>query len=366
MTLLASRSQQATLLQQWAIRSRMLRLPLLRGAETGKCRDRPIQTRIHTKRRPAHAAGRGRQTAGRHQKSVAEQPAAHSDCQRPFRHRLVSTDSAVRLQAAKSLQRDAQADQLPLLTRRFELEKDSTVHDALAIALANLQLADADPQVRLHAVELLGTSGDPDTQGRLQNLTDPKTEADADVRAAAAVSLKAVQHRLLIRRSARAGVYRFVTGLDPAAGRAGAGDHLRPAGRDQHGARRDADARRLFDLHGAVAVSALRAGVAGEFYPLVALPVAFFITAGIGMALERTVIRHLYGRPLETLLATWGISLILIQLVRVVFGAQNVEVANPAGCPAAFSCCRIWCCRTTASRSSFSSCWWCADLAVAE
>ena len=48
------------------------------------------------------------------------------------------------------------------------------------------------------------------------------------------------------------------------------------------------------------------------------------------MALERTVIRHLYGRPLETLLATWGISLMLIQLVRMLFGAQNLEVANPA------------------------------------
>lgn len=48
------------------------------------------------------------------------------------------------------------------------------------------------------------------------------------------------------------------------------------------------------------------------------------------MVLERTVIRHLYGRPLETLLATWGISLMLIQLVRMLFGAQNVEVANPA------------------------------------
>ena len=65
-------------------------------------------------------------------------------------------------------------------------------------------------------------------------------------------------------------------------------------------------------------------------YPLAALPIAFLVTACIGMALERTVIRHLYGRPLETLLATWGISLILIQLVRVTFGAQNVEVANPA------------------------------------
>ncbi len=65
-------------------------------------------------------------------------------------------------------------------------------------------------------------------------------------------------------------------------------------------------------------------------YPLLALPVAFCVTAGIGMVLERTVIRHLYGRPLETLLATWGISLMLIQLVRMLFGAQNLEVANPA------------------------------------
>src|SRR5690606_20041219 len=48
-----------------------------------------------------------------------------------------------------------------------------------------------------------------------------------------------------------------------------------------------------------------------------------------GVALERLVIRHLYGRPLETLLATWGLSLILIQCIRLVFGAQNVTVANP-------------------------------------
>ena len=50
----------------------------------------------------------------------------------------------------------------------------------------------------------------------------------------------------------------------------------------------------------------------------------------MGIAIERSVIRHLYGRPLETLLTTWGISLILIQLVRTIFGAQNVEVENPA------------------------------------
>jgi urea transport system permease protein len=64
-------------------------------------------------------------------------------------------------------------------------------------------------------------------------------------------------------------------------------------------------------------------------YILVAIPLAFAVSGLVGLLLEKTVIRRLYGRPLETLLATWGISLILIQLVRMVFGAQNVEVANP-------------------------------------
>ena len=57
---------------------------------------------------------------------------------------------------------------------------------------------------------------------------------------------------------------------------------------------------------------------------------SFVAAALVGMALERSVIRWLYGRPLETLLATWGISLVLIQAVRTIFGAQNVQVENPA------------------------------------
>lgn len=63
---------------------------------------------------------------------------------------------------------------------------------------------------------------------------------------------------------------------------------------------------------------------------LAALPVAFAAAAGVGALLERTVIRRLYGRPLETLLATWGLSLMLIQAARLLFGAQNVELANPS------------------------------------
>ncbi len=67
-----------------------------------------------------------------------------------------------------------------------------------------------------------------------------------------------------------------------------------------------------------------------DWYVVAALPVAFAVTAAIGMALERGVLRWLYGRPLETLLTTWGVSLLLIQASRMIFGAQNVEVENPS------------------------------------
>jgi urea transport system permease protein len=67
-----------------------------------------------------------------------------------------------------------------------------------------------------------------------------------------------------------------------------------------------------------------------DWYVLAAIPVAFLSAALVGAVLERSVIRWLYGRPLETLLATWGISLILMQAVRSFFGAQNVAVENPS------------------------------------
>ncbi len=65
-----------------------------------------------------------------------------------------------------------------------------------------------------------------------------------------------------------------------------------------------------------------------DWYLIAAIPAAFLVSGLIGMLIERTVIRPLYGRQLETLLATFGVSLILMQLVRMTFGAQNVEVSN--------------------------------------
>jgi urea transport system permease protein len=72
-------------------------------------------------------------------------------------------------------------------------------------------------------------------------------------------------------------------------------------------------------------------GPAGtEIYFLLALPVAFLVTAVLGLFLEVTLIRFLYGRPLDTLLATWGVGLILQQAARMIFGASNVQVTSPS------------------------------------
>ncbi|HMA16677.1 MAG TPA: urea ABC transporter permease subunit UrtB, partial [Kiloniellaceae bacterium] len=75
-----------------------------------------------------------------------------------------------------------------------------------------------------------------------------------------------------------------------------------------------------------------RAALPGAFdwSLLVAVPAAFLVTGAIGIGIERGIIRFLYGRPLETLLATWGLSLILQQAVRTLFGPTNREVGNPA------------------------------------
>ena len=71
-------------------------------------------------------------------------------------------------------------------------------------------------------------------------------------------------------------------------------------------------------------------------YLIVSIPAAFLVAGAVGVAMERGIIRFLYGRPLETLLATWGISLMLQQAVRAIFGSPNKEVSNPSWMTGAF------------------------------
>jgi urea transport system permease protein len=76
--------------------------------------------------------------------------------------------------------------------------------------------------------------------------------------------------------------------------------------------------------------SSITGGVSAEATYIIAIPAAFLIAGGAGMLVEGLLIRHLYGRPLDTLLATWGVGLALQQLARSIFGAPNVQVIAPS------------------------------------
>lgn len=113
-------------------------------------------------------------------------------------HQLLAADAKIRLSAAQQLQKSAKPAQLKFLDQQLAGEKDESVHAALSLALANLQLVDADPAVRLAAVRLLGETGDPLARTRLEGLLEPGVESDAGVRTAAETSLAQVKRKLLI------------------------------------------------------------------------------------------------------------------------------------------------------------------------
>ncbi|MBV4501872.1 urea ABC transporter permease subunit UrtB [Pseudomonas shirazensis] len=301
----AKAADQARLLQDWAAQPEPARLALLTALKQGRiAADDTRKLRLNNRLR------------GLIDNALAS-------------HQLLSDDAKLRLAAAGELQRSAQPAQMAFLDRRFANEPDPAVQAALALALANLQLVASEPSVRLAAVRLLGETGDPLARTRLETLLQPGVESDAGVRTAAETSLAQVKRKLLIGEllgQAFSGLSLGSILLLAALGLAitfGLLGVINMA----HGEMLMLGAYSTYMVQ--VLLQRYAPG-AIEFYPLIALPVAFAVSAGIGMALERTVIRHLYGRPLETLLATWGISLILIQAIRLLFGAQNVEVANPA------------------------------------
>ncbi len=325
----ASRTQQATLLQQWAAAPQASRLPLLAAL-------RNETVVIDQKQQPFSKQGEtlqpldsAQQPSGATKKLFINNRLRVLIASALAAHQLVSEDPAIRLRAAQQLQNDGVADLLPLIEQRLASEQDTQVHAVLLMAAANLQLASPDAALRLKAVKLLGESSDPNMQASLNRLTQTSNEPDANVRDAATASLKQIKQRLMwgdLLGQAFTGLSLGSILLLAALGLAITYGLL--------GVINMAHGEML--MLGAYAtwfVQSLFQQFAPQWlawYPLLALPVAFLVTACMGMLLERTIIRHLYGRPLETLLATWGISLMLIQLVRMLFGAQNLEVANPS------------------------------------
>jgi urea transport system permease protein len=248
--------------------------------------------------------------------------------------RLASPDRAVRLAAARELQGTDNEEALPIVERAAERETDAEVRTTLQLAGASLALRSSDPEQRLRAAKALAESTDPQVRQLLSTLTTRQKdgsypEADERVRAAAEASLAEINRRL---RTTEIGLALF-SGLSlgsilllAALGLAityGLMGIINMA----HGEFLMIGAYATFVVQG---LFRTYAPGAFDWYIVAALPTAFIVTAAIGMALERGVLRWLYGRPLETLLTTWGVSLLLIQACRTLFGAQNVEVENPS------------------------------------
>lgn len=242
-------------------------------------------------------------------------------------------DPKVRLAAAKDLAKSRNDDLAPQIRAAEAKEQVAEIKAAMKLALAQIDLRGDDKKLKLAALAAITEAADASFKPDLEQMTGKAggkaTETDPDVKRAASGALGVIESRLMLVSFVGNLFYGLSLGsvlLLCALGLAITFGLLRVINM-AHGE------LLMIGAYSTYAVQRFFAAYCPaqqDFYLIVAIPVAFIITAGIGMLLERSVIRFLYGRPLETLLATWGISLILIQTVRLIFGAQNVAVANPS------------------------------------
>ncbi len=239
---------------------------------------------------------------------------------------LSSPDAAQRMSAANALMTDPDEARLPLIDKALAAEQDAAVKAQLEKARATALLASADSSKRLAAAQLLDKSRSTDLKPllneRLASETDPQVKAALTAAIAHIDDGLAWGERLgVLFTGASLGSILLLAALGLAITYG-----LMGVINMAHGE------LIMIGAYATYMVQVMfRQYLPGAFdwYLVAALPVAFMASAGVGALLERGVIRHLYGRPLETLLATWGISLILMQTVRSLFGAQNVAVENP-------------------------------------
>ncbi len=240
---------------------------------------------------------------------------------------LFSPDRAVRLKAVVELKEQADEGKLALFEKAAKSETDPEIRAALAMLKATALIASSDKAQRLAAAQLLAESDQPSVKGLL--IERLAAEEDGEVKAALQRTLDTVNARLawgerlgLLFTGVSLGSILLLAALGLAITYG-----LMGVINMAHGE---------LIMIGAYATWAVqnlfRQYLPGFFdaYILAAIPLSFLASALVGAAMERSVIRFLYGRPLETLLATWGISLILMQCVRTLFGAQNVGVENPS------------------------------------
>ena len=240
--------------------------------------------------------------------------------------RLLSHDAATRTAAAQAVFHSHQAAALPTLDKALARETNATAKRRMeqaraAVVLFMPQTALAE---RLAAIRTLRARGDLDSRSLLDGLSHQPPEAAA----AAHAAVVAIDRNLEIWGVAQSVYYGLSLGsvlLLAAAGLAitfGVMGVINMA----HGEMVMIGAYATFLVQ-----QAIRAYAPGlsDISLLIAVPVAFLISGAVGVVIERGLIRFLYGRPLETLLATWGLSLVLQQAVRSIFGPTNQDVETP-------------------------------------
>ena len=234
---------------------------------------------------------------------------------------LNDPDPGVRLSAAREILSALDADTAEVLRERLPKEDDPQVRDAIGSALALAALDADDPEARLKAIGELAGSLEPQVRNRLVGLAE--SAPDPKVKAAATKSLANIEGKLQLNAYAETLFFGLSLGSVLVLAAIGLAITFGVMGviNMAHG--------ELIML-GAYTTYLVQQALPGDWAILVAIPAAFLVSGAFGVAIERTVIRFLYGRPLETLLATFGISLILQQLVRSVISAQNVTVENPS------------------------------------
>jgi len=240
---------------------------------------------------------------------------------------LLSADPVKRLEAAKAVFKSKDASVLATLDTAINKEGEARIKKALEEARAAILAGkrDAREADRLAAIAILRDRGDQDARSVLAGVP---SDQPANIQKALADAITTIDDRLALWSVAQNFWYGISLGsvlLLAAIGLAitfGVMGVINMA----HGEMVMLGAYTTF-----VVQELIRTMVPGLFdYSLaIAIPLAFLVAALIGMAIERGVIRFLYGRPLETLLATWGISLILQQAVRTSFGPTNREVGAP-------------------------------------
>lgn len=239
---------------------------------------------------------------------------------------LFSSDDAIRLKAIKEMIKDPDPTRMGLILKALANEKDEKIKTQIEFAKAAIEINDADVAKRSKSVALLSDDVTPETV-RLFN-DRLHSESEISIKDQIKEALKKIQGQLawgerlgtLFTGLSLGSILLLVAlGLAITYGLMGVINMA-------HG--------ELMML-GAYATYVVQSFFQHHYpqwfsiYLPVAVVFSFLTSAVVGAILERVVLKHLYGRPLETLLATWGISLMLMQGVRSIFGAQNVTVENP-------------------------------------